>query len=195
MQKIITTVNFVLVGRWNRKIFTPDWVRCNLFALSVDKEIEGVFDVKELDIGFKYKNISIMARTTLIEINIHITPLIEKDILTATEIVKKLLTILPHTPIKAMGFNVVFSFEKDKIWHIGILDKISKIIEGEPEISQIKFSTQTDYCVRNILADINKDSIVLNFNHHFDNVIKLLSVKNDKLFLEYFMNSQLTLKE
>lgn len=101
-------ISTILIGNWNPRIFTPSWIKTNLFNLSKETEIEGLVNFDDLDFAFKYNDIVIIPKFSSVEISFE---KYEYNIsILAANIVLKILELLPQTPIKAMGVNIRYVY-------------------------------------------------------------------------------------
>lgn len=163
--KELTSINIVCLGNWNRKIFTPSWVASNLFELE-DNRIDAFFNPHELDVGFRLKDVIFLPRETTIEIKIEKIHEESKDM--SGKLLNRLLVLLPHTPIKAIGVNLRYIFGKDE--HFPLVHVLNEkgFDFNDYSLSQIKFSRNLEESRLNIITDIRDEEYVVNFNFHHD---------------------------
>lgn len=102
--KYIDSINIVCLGNWNKKIFVPAWVASNLFELDKDSSMEAFFNSNELDVGYKVNNVLVFPKDNTIEIKPD--NLENSTIAVANRVLNNLISLLPHTPIKATVLNV-----------------------------------------------------------------------------------------
>jgi hypothetical protein len=97
--------NVVIAGAWNRAIFTPEWVKANVFKLE-DKDAINVevplnvlapYRVRHEDIGITVGN-----GTLIVDAISGQYPVLDK----ARECAGRIICELPKTPLTAIGFNV-----------------------------------------------------------------------------------------
>jgi len=163
--KDIFSVNIICLGNWNKKIFSPTWVASNLFELKENK-IEAFFNPNELDIGFKLNDVVLFPKDTSLEIKLD--NINEGAIELSGKLLNKILSILPHTPVKAIGVNIRYRFNKDK--SNDIVKKLNTVQckINDFETNQIKFSKKYEKFQLNIIADLNPNDYLINFNFHYD---------------------------
>lgn len=163
--KEISSINIICLGNWNKKIFTPAWVASNLFELKENK-IEVVFNPNELDMGFKMKDISLFPKDTTVEIKLE--EINDETKILSGHLLNKLLNLLPHTPIHAIGVNIRYKFDKDE--ELPFVKKLEKIKCGLDDFntSQIKFSKNNSKYQLNVIIDFKGSKYYVNFNFHHD---------------------------
>jgi hypothetical protein len=151
------------LGNWNKKIFTPTWVATNLFELKENK-IEAFFNPNELEIGYKLEDVVLFPKDTSIEIKLE--KINDESKKKGGQLLNKLLSLLPHTPLKAIGINVRFKFNDNE--DIPIVRKINKMHCKLDDFitSQIKFSKELEKSQLNIITDLKKNEYIINFNFH-----------------------------
>src|SRR6056297_3146666 len=118
----ILSINIMCLGNWNKKIFTPSWVAANLFELKENK-IEAFFNPNEMDMGFKLEDVSLFPKDTSVEIKLD--KINDKSIELSGKLLNRLLALLPHTPLRAIGVNVRYKFNNKE--DTPIVEKINKI--------------------------------------------------------------------
>ncbi len=180
----INSINIVAIGNWNKRIFTPNWV--SQFLFKSENTLEGLINQDEVELGYKCDGITIFPKDSVLEIGIEKLDLCSK----AIEILNQILKELPHTPIKAIGFNIRYEFGKDCVLY--------KFIEKTPSFSEefnfssIKYFKPYSKYIFNIEigSKMPKEDIgVVNFNYHYQN--PAASVSFDKsLFESLYTESQ-----
>lgn len=96
----IKLINIVAIGNWNKRIFTPQWVSSRLFPTA--DSIEGLLNQEDVELGYKHGGITVFPKDSLLEIRVDEI----KYCSNAIAIFNKIIKELPHTPIKAVGFNI-----------------------------------------------------------------------------------------
>lgn len=91
-----------IVGNWNVKIFTPDWVSKILLNSPVDNSLEIEFN-QDLQPSFQYKKVRTSPNDT--SIDLYLFEFNEESKNSIIQIIINLLTALPYTPKIAIGFN------------------------------------------------------------------------------------------
>jgi len=158
-------INIVSVGNWNKKIFNPRWVSTHLFELPDDKEFNAVVNPEEMEFGYVHKGILLLPRENALEVKLEKFDKNSKKF--AGVIMNKILSKLPHTPLRAIGINIRYKFEaKDKFAFIDNFKKCHCTF-GEFIVSQIKYTKQTDNCNINIITDFLEEIYNMNFNFHY----------------------------
>lgn len=159
-------ITIICLGNWNKKIFNPGWIDLHLFdKKNTPNEIEGLISPQDLEFGFKFNNISLFPKDTALEIELNNFDNQTKQY--ACDILIRILESLPHTPIRAIGFNIRFEFSKsDKNELVEALRNNSCSLPNFM-LTQSKFSKDYDDFQLNIIADNLKDKYLVNFNFHF----------------------------
>ena len=159
----IFSINIMCLGNWNKKIFTPSWVATNLFELKENK-IDAFFNPNEMDMGFKLEDVALFPKDTSVEIKLD--EINEKSIELGGKLLNRLLALLPHTPLRAIGINVRYKFEnKEDIPIVKKLNKISCKLD-DFATNQIKFSKELKKSQLNIITDFQGNEYIVNFNFH-----------------------------
>lgn len=163
------SINIICVGSWNKKIFTPNWVSNNLFNLPQGKEFKGIFNPEELEFGFLHQGVVVIPKDSGLEIKLE--QINEKTKVYSIELLNKILTLLPQTPIKASGINIRFKIPKtSKNKLVTTLNK-ANCKYHDFELKQVKLvKITTDYQI-NIISDFLDDKYQINFNFHYNNKI------------------------
>jgi hypothetical protein len=158
-------VSTVIVGSWNPKIFTPLWIKTNLFRLTTQQEIQGMVNFEEMDFGFQYDGIQLLPKSNLVEINVEKYD--DEKGMYVSSLVIKLLELLPQTPIKALGVNIRYAISRQS--SSSFVKEINgiKCNFGEFELNQIKQSVDRSTYQVNIISDITKDDLLTTFNFHY----------------------------
>ncbi|MFW6047261.1 MAG: hypothetical protein ACOCP4_05705 [Candidatus Woesearchaeota archaeon] len=159
----IFSINIMCLGNWNKKIFTPSWVAANLFELKENK-IEAFFNPNEMEMGYKLEGVTIFPKDTSVELKLD--EINDKSIKLSGKLLNRLLTLLPHTPLRAIGVNVRYKFDKKK--DIPIVNKINRISCKFDDFAtnQIKFSKELEKTELNIIIDFQGNEYIVNFNFH-----------------------------
>ena len=140
------TRRVVLVGGWNPRVFSPDWLKAQGFTSQEPIELEIAFGA---GIGFSHRVKIDCGLLTVSESSVWIKSndesiegmtLVESA---AISIMEKLV----HTPLKAVGFNFDYS-----------------VNDPSPEIFQL-FDIQTHQLIAENGKDIQKSQIVHNFSY------------------------------
>ena len=110
MKPISNESSIVVVGLWNRFIFTQDWVFENL----ADKnEVRMEFPVSDLSLPYRYSFDDITfipgADRIIVNPNVFTDSCFKK----ANELTVKITRKLPETPYKAYGFNISYICDQD----------------------------------------------------------------------------------
>ncbi len=166
----------VIVGAWNRNIFTYEWIKKYLlpkedFTSEVSLGLENSHRISSEKIRIEFHN------NRLNFIPIH------NDIDTyqmITDLAMKIADYLPHTPVYGYGINFIFECQKTEIQNdlIKICD-IEKLDEYGVDIlnSQHKHSVKFDNVFININISSNNENLNFDFNFHSD-IANLIEFKD-----------------
>lgn len=153
----LKSIAIALVGAWNTKIFTPNWVMKELFDIENDGEILVRFN-NEFQPIYEHNNILIVPTDRVLEIKLN--KIDDPEIQLANVIAVKLINALPFTPKLAVGFNYRFDKECD----------LSKVMiedyEEDYSVSEVKFSKEEERYVINVILNCNQINQVL-YNFHY----------------------------
>ena len=159
----------VLAGAWNTQIFQPDWVARQIFgAESVELQIALTPSVLNL----RY----IAADATLV---VHGERLIfgakhpTKEGLSACELyANKVIELLPHTPISAIGVNFAFMQDAPSDEFVRIFDLVDNGPLSDADMiitsSQINRAFRIGNATLNLQLSLDGARLNCLFNFHFD---------------------------
>ena len=185
----MTLVKFsiIILGRWNPGIFTPFWIKSNLLELE-DKEMQALFNFDDLEFAFGNDNITLVPKSSSFEIIVENFDNISGQ--KAATILIKLLTLLPQTPIKAIGVNFRYAVKKtEKTELINSLNDINFSFKNF-KLNQIKQTMNNKNYITNIVSQIQNTSYLININFHYSKIIEF-----DTQFInEHFIETQNILK-
>jgi len=159
----------VVVGQWNQRIFTPDWVGRNVFHAD---EIIAEIAFNPGSFAFRYSHDDLTFEASQSRIAVGFTDISDATLIRAENAVCGILNSLPHTPISGVGIN--FSFE-DKILppHFGELFRFSDaMLLGDQNYvittSELKRSFDLNDCTLNLVQVFSEDRIAVDLNYHND---------------------------
>lgn len=183
-------VSTVIVGNWNPKIFTPAWIKTNLFQVSKDEQLEGLVNFDDMEFGFQRTGIALFPKPNLVEVRCEGYD--EIKALKTAGIIIRVLELLPQTPIKALGVNIRYAIPRTAgIKFAKSLSKIDRTF-GDFEISQIKHTLNKGSYQINIITDISNDLWISSFNFHYN---KLLIPFDSNFIVQHFKETQGLLKD
>lgn len=182
-------VSTVIVGSWNPKIFTPAWVKKNLFALTGNQDLKGLVNFEEMDFGFEWEGVTVIPKANVFEVRFE--GYSEAKATLVSSIVVKVLELLPQTPIKAIGVNIGYNLRNG---HNSPLAQSLKGIQTsfrEFNLSQLKHSLDKgDYQI-NIITDISSVGLNSNFNFHYSKIPLLTG----QFIVQHYKETQSILKD
>ncbi|OQX76809.1 MAG: hypothetical protein B6D64_09240 [Bacteroidetes bacterium 4484_276] len=169
--KEVVSINILCPGNWNKRIFTPNWVSTNLFGLGPNIQFHGIVNTDEMEFGYTHKDVLLLPKDNVLEIKLD--KINDGSKAFAGVLLKRILSLLPHTPIKAVGINISYSFIKTENYQIvEALNQINCKLSGF-RTNQIKFFKNLDDCQLNIITDISDKFFIVNFNYHYIQINKL----------------------
>lgn len=172
MNEIIEGLTLVIVGSWNPKIFNPQWISRSGLTNEKEINVEIVFNNSDLLVRFGFDNIFLTVSDKSLIINF--TSSEDQQMESVADLVGKILTALPHTPLKAIGMNFLYH-END------FDEKFTQIFKfyDNDTISDDKYEIQKSELTRvlrkddidinfTIVYDLADEKMVFNFNFHKD---------------------------
>lgn len=163
------TWTIVLRGLWNVRIFSPEWVAANLFnTAQIDMDVAigpGTFQLR-----FRRQNITMVALEDAITISCNGATL---DALVEAEAVAvRLLDLLSHTPVTAIGINFGFleEYPSTTMLELFTLGDQDSLAEHPAEVERIDItrSIRLDRGVLNLKHSLVNDQVEISFNFHHD---------------------------
>lgn len=101
----------VVVGNWNIAIFTPQWVKANLFSEVPEIQLEYPQNIVGNSMRFTAGNLSLNISMNRLQICINEDSDITR--MAAVELLRKINRLLVHTPIFTMGINFRFTDDNE----------------------------------------------------------------------------------
>ncbi len=184
-------LSIVCLGSWNKKLFTPQWISQNLYdSPHSNKLIEGTINPVELEFTFRLNNVSLIPKEKSIELLVHENS--EDAINYANKLFVKIITLLPHTPIVGLGFNIQYAIDDSTnlpLWNY--LLKLNHRFE-DFMTEQVRVSRPFGhYSLRIITTFSVNPNIIFNFAYNSNS-----TMPNQDVFLNHFKECQsLILKE
>jgi hypothetical protein len=183
MKPVFTTWTIAIIGRWNVSIFNPDWLGKNLF------------DNKELLVDFPMEP-GLPLRIT--GDNVLLIPHSDRIVFGAKEgtdaylqhmeaLTVKLLGILPHTPVMAVGVNFGYEVEPipEQIRGTFKNPHAEKFVTYEMETlsKSFKWGCKHDDQIINMDFELSGDRLLVKFNFHSDsqNADKAIEAIRDRV--------------
>lgn len=157
----------VVVGAWNTRIFTPEWVGNRLFN-SPEITAQLTFTPGRSVVRFTQGDLILIPQEERVIAGVHqASPTALQE---AEEVIVRLLTTLPHTPVTALGVNFGFrdaspgpglteNFRAPDLVRLGESYEVGRI-----EISR---SLRFDQGVVNLKHVWDEDCVEIHFNYHF----------------------------
>ncbi len=169
----------VLLGLWNKQIFTKEWVSKYLLPgedlnLEFSTKLTGAHRISSKDVrieidGFRLSIIPIKNNDKIYEI--------------VEELSLKIADYLPHTPVSAFGVNFIYEGNTEDIEKKYIEFQDNAILESfgaSIKKSEYLHSVEIDNKNLNIKIINDAESLVLDLNFHYE--IKNLIKFKDKIY-------------
>ncbi len=185
----LSSINFIVAGNWNPKIFKPQWLVDKILQ-NKEMKINALFNLELIEIGYDLGSFLIFPTENYLRIDLKDKNI--ENIKKTTLVLLKILELLCHTPISALGFNIVITFDKndDKInnkFSI-FLKKYQEHDIEDFKIMEYKHVLKKENYQINIVSDLsNADKFVINFNFNYLDISKITNdsfVKNYEFFEE-----------
>lgn len=182
MKPIGENCNIVIVGAWNPKIFSGEWVKNHLSSEEGQIELALPFSNIEAPPRISFDGIYLFPGTARLEVKpINFS---NESLQDCQQVVASILEKLPHTPVLALGIN--FSFlEEDNFENIigeFQLSDNAKINAARYNLSGTRLNRSfemPDNCTLNLTITYDSDKATVDFNYNFDVVSTAIAL--DKL--------------
>lgn len=158
-------ITAIAIGNWNPKIFSPIWLKERLLNSDNDGQIEVLLDFNDMDFALKFKNLVISPKRGSLELQTQSFEKKDLELFTSTLI--GIFDLLPQTPIKAIGINIIYKLDDQANKKcLNILNKASHF-EGF-EITMLRQTRKYAKCLLNIVIEkkeVAATSVVFNFHY------------------------------
>jgi hypothetical protein len=190
MKIVDGTCSFIIVGKWNRHILTPEWVAKNVFQT---EKLEIQFPINQPDLPPRYKSSD----------NILFIPAVNRCQFIAQEpyddgmlgkicrYVKSLVSILAYTPISGFGINFVFEEKSENFKQLELfrLFDNDEIIKKKYSAKVIDIKRQFQLDANNLLnfgISYKQDRVAFDFNFHYNATTpaEIEALTTEDLFVE-----------
>lgn len=177
-------LSIVCLGNWNKKLFTPQWISQNLLDSSFsNKSLEGTINPVELEFTFRLGNVSLIPKEKSIELLVHENS--DEVINQANKLFAKIITLLPHTPMIGLGFNIQYSITDTS--NIPLWNYLLKFNHRFDDFmtEQIRVSKPyKGYDLRIIATFATNPNLIFNFAY------STTTAPSSEIFLNHFKESQ-----
>lgn len=163
---VIDTDTLVIIGAWNRAIFSQDWVMKNLLSdaknVKIEYPINGIGSLR-----FSTEDISFFIfgeRLIFKALNSK-----EQTYRTIISIARQLLRLLSHTPISALGINFVYKTDSLNIFNsFDDTKKLVDFIGREINSQELTRSFSLDEVLTlNLKMQSNDKQPIIDFNYNY----------------------------
>jgi len=171
MIRDLRTPTLVVSGAWNPAIFQPGWIASNLLGVPKGEKIQ-VAECARPDEDGQLKIISFFGDMGVSSSRQRLEVFLNSDAdgiaAKGEDLVVKVLEVLPHTPIQALGINFLF-VEEDPSGEL--IDKLKTMegLEARYQIKQQNYAStlfideNTDF---NFFRTINEGDVRFSLNFH-----------------------------
>lgn len=162
MKKVASIIS---VGSWNPKIFNPEWVSANVFAMPEGETMDIRLNDKQMTLTYIWKDIMFSMTDKGIELK---TEKCEAQVLQLMEaIYKHLMEVLQYTPITAFGYNLNLSltaeeYAKTKISGLVQMQVLDIYKETSHSFTAVKDGVLRTFDIRSI-----EDGAEIRCNFHY----------------------------
>lgn len=163
---VIDTDTLVIIGAWNRAIFSQDWVMKNLLSdaknVKIEYPINGIGSLR-----FSTEDISFFIfgeRLIFKALNSK-----EQTYRTIISIARQLLRLLSHTPLSALGINFVYKTDSLNIFNsFDDTKKLVDFIGREINSQELTRSFSLDEVLTlNLKMQSNDKQSIIDFNYNY----------------------------
>jgi hypothetical protein len=184
------TCSFIIVGKWNKHILTPEWVGKKVFKA---EQLEIQFPINQPDLAPRYKSSD----------NILFVPAVHRCQFTAQEpyddemlrkicrYAKDLVSTLQYTPVSGFGTNFVFEEKSENFKQLELFNLLEndKLKQKNYTAKIIEIKRQFSLAENNFLnfgISYTQDRIVFDFNFHYNaaNPSEIAALTTENLFIE-----------
>lgn len=169
--------SIVSIGGWNSHIFTPKWVAANVFNVSEGTSMELKLDEKQMTLSYKSGDIEFSATEIGVEFKTQIVT--DENCHKMEQYYRRLVELLPYTPIRAFGYNYNLIFPIDDFKKTKLAQFVErKEIGAGYNTSSFSFTISKEKSLRSVNVNFqdNKIEVVCNFQFNRINDIPEVSV-------------------
>lgn len=165
----ITECTIVILGQWNTRVFSPQWVGQNLFHT---EQIESELFVSPTTTPIRYTHNNILLLPGSDRLIIGAKNLENETLELAETIAKTALELLIHTPVMALGVNFGFSENEnlENVINIFQLDDNNRLSDANCEIlgTEITRKINIEKTLMNLKLSHEGDQVNIHANYHFN---------------------------
>lgn len=183
-----SVLNIVILGAWNVRLFRPDWLIQTL-ELSGNEDFKGGFgvglDFEQRDIKFEFCGIALMPTRNVLTIQIIDQSNIDKKLKFSVFVLRKIIANLCHTPLKQIGFNLVFEFDNstksELAKHLLKKEKYKDFHFHQRRINKKEKNFDINI-IANLIPEETSNLGKINFNFQYNNALTKFT---DNIFIEH----------
>ncbi len=178
-----------IVGFWNTRIFTPQWIAGNLLpesSQSGSTEIEGTIDSFNMEFGYSFCGLNLLPRNNQLKIEIQENT---DALVFALQTSLKVFKILNQTPVFGVGFNANFVFEGTEI--NSFVRKLTNEHQRVPgfDLLSMNYCKPFENYILNVAIRNEKDKRIFTCNYHHT-LEQYKKIAEDQLLIKYLADAQ-----
>jgi hypothetical protein len=164
-----TQWTIVVIGLWNRHIFSPKWVADNLFQVA---QVETQLIIGPTSTPFRYSvgNVTLVPAGDRLIVGAKVNT--DEALTLAESIGTKALGLLSHTPVSAVGVNFGFTEETPPPEFVALfqISDATKLADAGCEIvgTEILRKLNKNDSVLNVKLVHEKTTVRIHMNFHYD---------------------------
>lgn len=171
MELIEGEFSIVLVGRWNPFIFNPEWIRTHLCEEQCEVVVAIPVDNPDAPKQISFSGIKLFPSANKLDVRPEITNV--EELARCSEITNKVIQLLPHTPISAVGINFAFleKNEPELVTNKVVFHDAASIDADEYQLQETLIRRTYEFNDNkklNLLLSFDGGAGKINFNFHHD---------------------------
>jgi len=170
IEKDISNWSIVVLGAWNTRILTPEWISNGRLTENKEIKVEVALNNPDLPIKYRFDNILLQVSDNRIILN----PLSDEDtnIKLIEDITVKILTELNHTPLIGIGLNYNYIDKSPVSEQLSLLNIKDNNLYSDSGYEISSTSIKRKFIKNNNVININviydNANLKYNFNFHKD---------------------------
>lgn len=167
-------ISIKAIGAWNPQIFNPSWLeRFILSDIESETKLSGVnVNIDERSFLFDINKVVLSVFINLLELKCEKDYINDERIKLLSKLFLKITSLLPHTPIQAVGYNFNYKLPIGSInLENPVFDKFCEIIHKKEEydlnVKQLRLTKEFKNNILNVTLEMEQNLMKVNFNYHF----------------------------
>ena len=158
----------VLLGQWNVRLFTPEWTAPNLFE-GQDIEVEFLVTSGVQKLRIRSQSVKIIPQDENLVVSVLDSS--QETLDRAQAVAVRVLTLLEHTPVRALGVNFGFHEEDPgdpllEAFQIGDVARLAGI-GGQVVKTEVQRTFQIDGDIMNLRHTFESPGVDVHVNFHW----------------------------